>query len=296
MTKLRSWLFVPGDSARKMDKARDCGADVVIIDLEDAVLPQAKEIARRTTAEWLTGYRGDGSKDAAQFWVRINPVETPLWREDLAAVMPARPDGIVVPKCEGPEQLRLVAGEIYTHEQRSGIAPNATRLLVLVSETPQSAATIAAYADPQTTLPRLVGLTWGAEDLSAAIGATRKRDKDGNWTDLFRMVRAQTLLTAHARGLAAIDTLYDDFRDLDGLKKRARNAYADGWTGMMAIHPDQVPVINAAFMPSEAELAHALAIVAAFDDNPGAGAVQLDGKMIDRPHLAAARALIERTM
>ncbi len=296
MARMRSWLFVPGDSTRKLDKAHGCGADVIIVDLEDAVLPQAKEIARGITRSWLTGLRTEPASDQVPVWVRINPVDTPLWRDDLAAVMPGRPDGIVVPKLTSPEQLNTVSGEIYGHEQRVGLRANATQLLALVSETPQSAANLAAYANPAISLPRVIGLTWGAEDLSATIGATRKRDGSGNWTDLFRMVRAQTLLAAHARGLAAIDTLYDDFRDLDGLKRTARAAYADGWTGMMAIHPDQVAVINQAFMPGHAELAHAYAIIAAFEENPGAGAVQLDGRMIDRPHLAAARALIERAM
>lgn len=287
---MRSWLFVPGDSQKKLDKVAGCGADVVIVDLEDAVAPPAKPHARIMARDWLERQGRDESGPAR--WVRINPLDTPLWREDLAAVMPGRPDGVMVPKAAGPEQLQALAAELQTMEQRYGTAPGSTRILPLVSETPMAALGITSYATTQQ--PRLAGLTWGAEDLSAAIGANRKRDARGYWVDAFRYVRAQVLLTAHARGIIAIDTLHADFRDLDRLARIAGDSYAEGFSGMLAIHPSQVPVINAAFTPGEEEIAHARAIVAAFSASPGAGALQLDGQMIDQPHLEQARKLLER--
>jgi citrate lyase subunit beta/citryl-CoA lyase len=206
--------------------------------------------------------------------------------------MPGRPDGIMVPKAAGPEQLQVLAAELYEIEQRVGATPGSTRIVPLVSETPTAALRIASYLD--VAQPRLAGLTWGAEDLSAAIGAGRKRDSRGYWTDAFRYVRAQVLLTAHARGVMAIDTLHADFRDTAGLERIAADSYADGFSGMLAIHPAQVAVINAAFTPGEDEVAHARAIVNAFSANPTAGALELDGKMIDQPHLEQARQLLAR--
>jgi citrate lyase subunit beta/citryl-CoA lyase len=206
--------------------------------------------------------------------------------------MPGRPNGIVVPKAAGPEQLQALAGELTLHEQRHGVAPGSTRILPLVSETPAASLGIAAYA--MDTSPRLAGLTWGAEDLSAALGASRKRDDRGRWTDTFRFVRAQVLLAAHARGIMAVDTLHAEFRDIAGLERAAAESYADGFTGMLAIHPAQVPVINAAFTPGEAEIAEAQAIVNAFGANPGAGALSFEGRMIDQPHLEQARRLLDK--
>lgn len=285
---MRSWLFVPGDSEKKLAKVAACGADVVIVDLEDAVAPQAKAFARPLACEWLRTNREGGS----QRWVRINALDTLLWRQDLAAVMPGAPDGIMVPKAAGPEQLQPLAAEIYELEQRHGIPAGSTRLLPLVSETPAAALGIAAYA--ADSLSCLAGLTWGAEDLSAAIGASRKRDDAGRWTDAFRMVRTQVLLTAHACGVLPIDTLHADFRDLESLERAAKESHADGFAGMLAIHPAQVPVINAAFMPSEEEIAEARRIVEAFAASPGTGALSLDGRMLDQPHLEQARKLLAR--
>ncbi|APE29370.1 HpcH/HpaI aldolase/citrate lyase family protein [Aurantiacibacter gangjinensis] len=289
---IRSWLFVPGDSEKKLGKAPSTGADVLIVDLEDAVAPQAKEAARGTTREWLNGERGTDA--AYQRWVRINPLDTDLWRDDVGAVMGGAPAGLVVPKAAGPQQLSALAAMLEQEEARHGLAAGSTQLLPLVSETAASALTMATYADPENAQPRLLGLTWGAEDLSAAIGAVRKRDDRGRWTDLFRIVRAQTLLTAHAAGVAAIDTLHADFRDMDGLRRVARDGYGDGFAGMLAIHPAQVAIINEAFSPSADELANAQAIVDAFEANPGVGALQLDGKMIDQPHFEQAKKLLAR--
>jgi citrate lyase subunit beta/citryl-CoA lyase len=286
---MRSWLFVPGDSQKKLDKVAGCGADVVIVDLEDAVAPPAKPLARVMARAWLE--RPSLPSTGPARWVRINPLDTQLWRDDLAELMPGRPDGVMVPKASGPEQLQVLAAELLTMEQRHGIPPGTTRILPLVSETPMAALGIASYATAQQ--PRLAGLTWGAEDLSAAIGASRKRDARGYWVDACRYVRAQVLLTAHARRIAAIDTLHADFRDLDGLARIAADSYAEGFAGMLAIHPDQVAIINSAFSPGEAEIERARAIVAAFSANPGAGTLQLDGQMIDQPHLDQARKLLE---
>ena len=283
---MRSWLFVPGDSEKKLAKVAGCEADVVIVDLEDAVAPQAKAGARGLAREWLSSHRGR----PFQRWVRINALDTPLWRDDVLAVIAAAPDGIMIPKAAGPAQLQMLSGELHDLEQRNGVAPGSTRLLPLVSETPTAALAIPDYL--ATRLPRLAGLTWGAEDLSAAIGASRKRDAEGRWTDVFRIVRAQVLLAAHACGVAAIDTLHADFRDIAGLERAARESHADGFAGMLAIHPDQVPVINAAFMPGEEEIAEARRIVAAFSAAPGAGALQLEGRMLDQPHLEQARRLL----
>ena len=286
----RSWLFVPGDSERKLAKAASTGADAIIVDLEDAVVAEARPAARGLAAEWLAAHRPQVAQHKLERWVRINPLDTPYWRDDIVAIMRGAPDGIVLPKASGPEQLRQLAAEIYELEQRNGVSSGSTRIVPLVSETAAAALTIPDYVG--ASLPRLGGLMWGAEDLSAALGASRKYGEDGNWTDAFRMVRATVLLTAHARGVAAIDTLHADFRDEAGLTRMARAARADGFGGMLAIHPGQVPVINAAFTPSEAELAGARAIVAAFAAEPGAGVVSLDGHMLDQPHLVLAKRLL----
>lgn len=283
----RSWLFVPGDSEKKLAKAAGTGADVIILDLEDAVALSNKPQARQLACAWLTEQRG-----IAPFgrWVRINALDTGLWRDDLAAVMPGAPDGIMLPKSAGPESVQTVAAALDELEQRHGIPGGSTRILALVSETAQAAITIPSYAG--TAQPRLHGLVWGGEDLSAAIGAARKYDAQGRWTDAFRFVRTQTLLTAHAAGVLPLDTLHADFADSAGLKRVAEEARADGFGGMLAIHPAQVPVINAAFSPSDEELVQARAIVAAFAAQPDAGTLQIDGKMIDRPHLVLAKRLL----
>ncbi len=291
----RSWLFVPGDSDKKLGKAAGTGADVIIVDLEDSVAFSNKAQARDKACEWLVAHRRKITEQHDQTgrqgrWVRINTLDSRMWREDLIAVMPGAPDGIMLPKSAGPEAVQQLAAEIYELEQRNQIQTGTTRILPLVSETAASAMTIGGYVS--APLPRLAGLTWGAEDLSAAIGASRKRDGDGRWTDAFRFVRTQTLLTAHAKGLAAIETLHSDFADNEGLKRAAEEARADGFAGMLAIHPSQVPIINAAFTPSEAELDEARAIVAAFAADPGAGVLQIDRRMIDRPHLKLAQRIL----
>ncbi len=291
--KMRSWLFVPGDSEGKLAKVAASGADVVVVDLEDAVAPHAKQHARDLARQWLEAHRqqvlaGGGFRR----WVRINPLSGSLWRDDLYMVMRGQPDGIVVPKASSAEQLRMLAAELYELEQMHRMQPGSTRILPMLGETPQSALSIAEFAT--LDLPRLAGLTWGAEDLAAAIGASRKRDAEGQWTDLFRMVRSQVLLAAHARQLAPIDTVHAAYKDTAALKAIAAASFADGFAGMLAIHPDQVPVINAAFSPSAEQLAEARAIVELFASSPGAGALAMGGRMVETPHLSRARALLER--
>ncbi|RKF21034.1 CoA ester lyase [Altericroceibacterium spongiae] len=283
---MRSWLFAPGDSAKKLAKAPSSGADVVIADLEDAVPLDAKDLARAQAAEWLA----DNETGPAR-WVRINALSTPFWRDDLTYIMQSRPAGILLPKASGPDELAILDAEISAWEQRIGIPSGHTQIMPLVSETPRAALTIPAYGT--TAIDRLTGLTWGSEDLMTSVGASRKRDGSGQWTDLFRMIRAQLLLAAHATGGWAIDALYSDFRDPDGLARSAAEAAADGFTGMLAIHPAQVSVINEAFQPSAEKLAQARAIVAAFAANPGAAVLQLDGRMIETPHLKQAENLLQ---
>lgn len=307
---MRSWLFAPGDSERKLAKLGASGADCVIADLEDAVLPEAKNAARLLVAQWLESLRpaaetapdlppsaqastasvGHTPSPSCQRWVRINGLDTPYWRADLAAIMGLAPDGIILPKATGPEQLRVLAQELHAQELRHGLELGSTRVMPLVSESARAALTISSYAE--SGVHRLAGLSWGAEDLTVALGASRKRDERGQWTDAFRYVRTQVLLTARACSALPIDTLYADFRDLDGLAAHAASAFADGFTGMLAIHPAQVAVINKAFTPPATLLAEAQEIIDAFAANPGAGAVQLRGRMVDLPHLAEAKRLL----
>jgi len=275
--RLRSLLFVPGDRPDRMAKALGLGADALILDLEDAVAPGAKPAARQAVAAFLAQPRDHG----VQLFVRINPVDGPLAAEDLAAILPARPDGIVLPKAEGLVSLHALAARGVEH----------IPILPIVTETPTAIFRLGEYAG--ASLP-LAGLTWGAEDLPAAIGATTAREADGSYTAPYQLARSLTLFAAHAAGTAAIETVYPDFRDLDGLAAYAARGQRDGFTGMMAIHPAQVPVINAAFTPSDQDIARAQAIVDLFAANPGAGALQLDGKMVDAPHLKAAQALLAR--
>jgi citrate lyase subunit beta/citryl-CoA lyase len=277
---LRSLLFVPGDRPDRMEKALASGADALILDLEDAVAPEAKPAARTAVSAFLEGH----GRDVALF-VRINPLDGDLADADLDAVTPARPSGWVLPKAEGSASVLDLDARLAERGDRG--AP----ILPIATETPRAIFQLGSYAD---ALARLAGLTWGAEDLPAAIGAETSRAADGSYTAPYHMARALTLFGAAAAGVAPIETVYPAFRDLDGLAAYARAGARDGFTGMMAIHPAQVPVINAAFTPDEAALARARAIVAAFEANPGAGALSLDGRMIDRPHLVQARRLLAR--
>ena len=293
MPSMRSLLFVPGDSARKLEKSRSSGADIVIIDLEDSVAPQSKSAARKMALSFLTELTN--SNNAPVYWVRVNPLDSGLTADDLDGIFAksGAPAGIMLPKAAGPRDIQTLDAMLLAHEKASGLAAQSVPILPIVTETPAAAMTIHQYISADYAgRARLAALTWGAEDLSAAIGAARKRDDKGQWTFPYQMVRASTLMTAHALEVQAIDTLHADFRDEAGLQAAAQAARADGFTGMMAIHPAQVAIINAAFTPSDEELAYAKAVIAAFAAQPDAGVVSLDGKMLDLPHLKLAQKMV----
>jgi citrate lyase subunit beta/citryl-CoA lyase len=274
--KLRSLLFVPGDRPDRMEKALGAGADALILDLEDAVAPAAKAEARRAVSAFLD------ANSQAKLWVRVNPLDSPDNERDLAAILPGHPDGIVLPKAEGGASVAELA-------RRLSEGGNVTaRILAIATETPAAIFALGSYGGAK----RLAGLTWGAEDLPAAIGAAASREEDGRFTPPYELARSLCLFGAAAAGVAPIETVYPAYKDLTGLAAYAARARRDGFTGMMAIHPGQVPVINAAFTPSEAEIAHARAVVAAFAAQPTAGALALDGRMIDRPHLVLAQRIL----
>lgn len=273
--KLRSLLFVPGDRPDRMEKAQSSGADALILDLEDAVAPAKKDEARAAVAGFLANPR------TIMVFVRINPLDSGMTAADLDAATGA--DGIVLPKSEGAGSLFQLDRLLEQRDDQT------TRILPIATETAAAMFTLGNYGG---VTDRLIGLTWGAEDLPAAIGATTSREDDGSYTAPYHLARALTLFGAHAAGVAAIETVYPAFKDIDGLADYVARGRRDGFTGMMAIHPDQVPVINAAFTPSEAEIAHARAVIAAFAAAPDAGALALDGKMIDLPHLKQAQRII----
>ena len=289
MTRLRSFLFVPGDSERKLARIDGCGADAVILDLEDAVAPANKAAARRLVADVLRA-RPRGRR-AVQLWVRVNPFDTGLTADDLAAVVPGDPDGIMQPKIDGPDDVRTLSTMLDASERDHGIAAGTIRVLPVATETPVAAFRLGDFAT--AGLDRLAGLTWGAEDLSAALGASTNRTADGDWAFTYRMVRSLTLLAAHAAGVPAIETLHADFRDEAGLLASSRAARAEGFAGRLAIHPAQVAAINMGFSPGPEEVAFAHRIVAAFAAAPATGTVGIDGRMYDLPHLKAAHRTIE---
>ena len=287
----RSWLFVPGDRPEMVAKAFGSGADAVIVDLEDAVLPQNKADARKL----VSSFAKDALSASAQFWVRINSLQTTDSLLDLAAAVPAGPVGIVLPKSESSSAVVELGHYLSAVEATAGLPIGKTQIVAIATETPKSVFELRSYA---ASGPRLAGLTWGAEDLSAAVGATRARDEQGALTPLYELVRSLCIAGAAAAAVAAIETIYPAYRDVEGLRAYAQTARRDGFHGMLAIHPAQVPVINEIFTPSSTELAYAERVVAAFDANPGRGAVSLDGRMLDAPHLKQARRILasrERT-
>lgn len=287
----RSWLVVAGSSEKKLGRAIGSGADAIIVDLDESVPLELKPEARRLAGEWLAAHRETVLERRMARWVRINAIGADrLWREDIEAIMPFAPDGIILPKAASPEAVSQLAAEIYEMEQRHRLPANSTRIIPQVGQTPQSALTIGQYLD--SGHQRLFGLSWGAKDLSAAMGVTRCVDDAGHWTDTFRFVRVQTLLTAHACGLLAIDAAFSNVADTQGLAAFAKQARSDGFAGMVAIDPDQVPVINGAFAPSEGDLSHAREIIAAFEADPGARALDIQGRVIERSQLKAAERLL----
>lgn len=288
MSLLRSMLFIPGDSEGKLAKADGCGADAVILDLEDAVAPANKARARDCVRSFLAA-RPRGRR-TMQLWVRINPLDGELALGDLAAVAAAAPDGIVQPKIDGPEDVRRLSHYLDAFEAQNGLPPGAIAILPVATETALAPFHLGAFAG--AGLDRLAGLTWGAEDLSTALGASTNGDGAGGWSFTYRLARSLTLLAAHASGVAAIETLYADFRDEEGLRASCRAARAEGFSGRLAIHPGQVAAINESFTPSPEEIAHARRVLDAFAASPDAGTIGLDGRMLDIPHRRQAETVI----
>lgn len=269
--RLRSLLFVPGDRPERFAKAAASGADAVILDLEDSVAPPAKQAARAAVADYLAEPR------TVPMLVRLNPATA---QDDLAAVMPLRPDGVVLPKAEG-------ARSVHTLLRLMG--PDPVPILPIATETPAALFRLGSYGRVSR---HLSGLTWGAEDLPAAIGAATAREEDGRYTPPYEMVRSMALFAAHAAGVPAIETVFPAIHDTKGLAAYVKRARRDGFGGMMAIHPAQVAIINTGFTPGDDEIAQAHRIVAAFAEHPDSGALMLDGRMIDRPHLVQARRIL----
>lgn len=282
----RSYLFVPADSKRKLAKATAAGADALILDLEDAVAPEEKPGARVLATEFL---QNSGNANG-ETWVRINPIDTEDAQLDLAAVVAAAPSGVVLPKSRSVDGVQQLANHLDKLEEQSGLPAGRIRIMALCTERPDALFSLQSYLQSPA---RLSGLTWGAEDLSTALGASETRDEQGNWLPVYELARSLCLLAAASAGVASVDTVYTNFRDLDGLRRYAAGARRDGFAGMLAIHPAQVDVINEAFSPTAAEIERASKIVAAFAENPGAGTLGLDGEMIDRPHLVQAERLLE---
>jgi citrate lyase subunit beta/citryl-CoA lyase len=274
MSEPRSWLFVPADSERKITKALDSEADAIIFDLEDSVAPAMKPVARDLLRNLLKRSGGP------QWWVRVNPLGSEFHKDDLELLGIADIQGIVLPKAESGEDVRQLA-------HRTGNIP----VHAIVTETPASLFGLLSYRDP--SLP-LAAMSWGAEDLSAALGASSKYDSDGDLSFTYRLARSLCLAGAVAAGAQPVDGVFADFKDEKGLKAEAEAARREGFTGKLAIHPAQVPVINAAFTPSGEDVRHAEEVVAAFEAQPAAGVLSVGGKMVDRPHLVQARRVLER--
>ncbi|QJR04697.1 CoA ester lyase [Sphingobium yanoikuyae] len=284
--KMRSWLFAPGDAEKKMAKAADSAADIALFDLEDAVATENKPLARQMVHDFLAA-RPEGRE---RLWVRVNPLDGPYTLDDLAAIMPARPGGIMLPKVYGRQDVERLDHFLTAFEAAHGIERGSTPLIVLVTETAEAMFHTGDYKGA----PRVVALTWGAEDLADSIGASSNRNADGSYGFTYELARSMCLLGAATAGVTAIETIQGDFRDLEGLKARAEKVRRDGYRGMLAIHPAQVDVINAAFTPTEEEIAEAQAIVDIFAANPGVGAIGYKGGMLDRPYLSRAEQLLRQ--
>ena len=284
----RSLLFVPGDSDKKLAKSESCQADIVVLDLEDSVAPAQKAAARGRVREYLAGH---AVRRGSQLWVRINPLETAEALADLAAVVGVGLDGILQPKTRSPEDVIRLGYYLDAFEQQHGVEAGRIRILPVATEIPKALFSLGEFTRCGR---RLYGLTWGAEDLSAAIGASDNKEPSGAWTQPYQLARSLCLFAAHAAGVEAIDTLFVDFRDSTGLRATCAEARRDGFTGKIAIHPDQVPIINECFTPSAEEVEHAKRVVDLFTQNPGVAALSLEGKMIDIPHLRQAEKTLTR--
>ena len=288
---MRSFLFVPADNAKKLDKAMTSGADALIVDLEDSVAHDGKAQARQSAVAFLKEALNVQSRP--YLLVRVNGLQTGLIDADLDAVVPAKPDAIMLPKAEGGAAVVHADAKLAVREAVSGLPDGHVKILALATETAASLFLAGTFAGVSA---RLNGLTWGAEDLSAELGAQTNRDADGRFLDPYRLARTLCLAGAAAAEVPALDTVYVDFRNHDGFRRECEDACRDGFVGKMAIHPAQVPIINEVFTPSAAALAHAQSIVDAFAANPGAGVVGIGGVMYDRPHLARANRLLARKL
>lgn len=286
MTTLRSLLFVPGDSPRKFASALRSAADALIIDLEDAVAPAQKPQARADTLSMLRSAEAQSS--GKTLFVRVNALDTGLTLSDLAAVMPAAPFGVVLPKCRHRDDVHTLALYLDAFEAAFGLAPGSTKILAIATETAGSLFGLGSYAPADA---RLWGLMWGGEDLAASLGATANQ-ADGRWTDPYRMARSLCLAGAAAAGVEAVDTVAVDIRNLEAVQRQAQEARRDGFSAKAVIHPSHIEPVNQAFTPTADEQAWAQRIVQAFASQPDAGVVQLDGKMIDKPHLRAAHRIL----
>jgi len=286
MKSLRSMLFVPGDSEKKLAKAFSTQADALILDLEDSVSPERSPLARQMVCAYLS----DHPRGQQAVWVRINPLLTELALHDLAAVMPGRPDGILLPKTLNAQDVVKLDHFLSAFETREGIALGTTLIIPIATEVPGALFELNSYAGASH---RLAGMTWGAEDLATAVGASSNKTDNGEFDFTYQLARSMCLLAASHAQVQAIDTLSVDFRDEAALRKDVLRARQAGFTGKLAIHPDQVLPIHAGFQPTAAELTHAQRIVDAFEQAQGAGAVQLDGRMVDKPHLTQALRLLQ---
>ncbi len=286
---MRSMLFVPADSEKKLGKALGVGADALILDLEDSVAAANKAAARPLAASFIRDTKAKPHRP--KIYVRINALDTTFWRDDLAGVMASKPDGIILPKPNSAADVATLAKHIDAIEAALTIPLGTTTLIAIASEVPQAVFNFATYL---TATPRLEGISWGAEDLSALMGSSATREPDGRWTQPYQLARNLCLYAAVGAGRQPIDTVYVDFKNLAGLAEECRIAARDGFTAKMAIHPDQVATINDAFTPSEKEFAWATEIIALFAANPNAGALSLRGQMIDKPHAVRAERILAR--
>jgi citrate lyase subunit beta/citryl-CoA lyase len=287
MLNPRSFLFVPGDSERKMAKAATGAAHALVLDLEDSVAAEKLGPARQTVREFLLAHP---DRKRQQIWVRINPLDSGKALDDLAQVMAGAPDGLLLPKCLGAADIQRLDHYLSALECREGLTAGATRIVSVATETPNAMFALGSY---QGSSPRLAGLTWGAEDLSTAVGASTNKSDDGTYSFVYQLARTLCLLGAKAAGVHPIDSVLPDFRNTEALRLEVRRARQDGFTAKFAIHPDQVEVINAGFLPDEREIAHARSVVAAFREAGHAGTLQVDGKMVDKPHLTQALQILE---
>ncbi len=284
---MRSLLFVPGDDERKLAKGLGSGADALLVDLEDSVAPARKAEGRKIAAEFIRQTIGEARRP--RLYVRVNAMPTGLTGDDLDAVMAAAPDGIMLPKSQSGDDVKLLSSMIAVREAENALPDGATRIIPIATETARAVFQLGSYAGASR---RLAGLTWGAEDLAADLGAETNKLPDGGWTDPYRLARALCLLGANAAEVRAIDTVFTNFRDMEGLRTECEAARRDGFTAKMAIHPAQVEVINAVFTPTPEMVARARRIVAVFGDNPGLGVVGMDGEMLDMPHLRRAQRIL----